>query len=182
MKNYKCIILLLILSFVFTLSCSHDILDEIDTDPNNPTDVSVDFILPIAQIRCVHDFLGGGGARYISSYVEHHCNVHVNPYWPERGTGQFNQAYTILRDTKMIIEKGTEENKWTHVGIAQVIKALTLGTLTDIFGDVPYTEALQGSENRNPSYDSQEMIYGELFQILDDAIANLSKEAVVNPG
>ena len=182
MKSYKYIILLFILSIVSSLSCTHDIFDEIDTDPNNPTEVPVDFILPIAQVRCVHDFLGGGGARYISSYVEHHTNVHLNPYWPDRGTGQFNQAYNILNDTKIIIDKGSEEEKWTHVGIAQVIKALTLATLTDIFGDVPYTEALQGSDNRNPKYDSQEMIYGELFQILDDAIANLSKQAAVNPG
>jgi hypothetical protein len=182
MKNYKYLILLLILSIVFPISCSDDILDEIDTDPNNPTEVPVDFILPIAQVRCVHDFIGGYGARSISSYVEHHCSVHLNPLWPEWATGQFNQAYSILNDTKIIIDKGSEEEKWTHVGIAQVIKALTLGTLTDIFGDVPYTEALQGSDNRNPKYNSQEMIYGELFQILDDAIANLSKQAVVNPG
>lgn len=181
MKNYKYILLQLILSIVFSLSCSDDIFDEIDTDPNNPTEVPVDFILPIAQVRCVHDFLGGTGARYISSYVELHCSVHLNPLFPDRGTSQFNTAYTILQDTKIIIEKGSEESKWTHVGIAQVIKALTLGTLTDIFGDVPYSEALQGSDNRNPKYDSQEKIYTQLFQILDDAIMNLGKEAVTNP-
>jgi hypothetical protein len=182
MKSYIYKILLSILSIVFLLSCSNDILDEIDTDPNNPTEVSVDYILPIAQIRCVHDFLGGDGARSISSYVEHHCNVHLNPLWPDRSTNQFNQAYSILKDTKIIIEKGSKENKWTHVGIAQVIKAITLGTLTDIFGDVPYSEALNGSDNRNPKYDSQEEIYTELFRILDDAIVNLGKEAVINPG
>ncbi|MBN1926750.1 MAG: SusD/RagB family nutrient-binding outer membrane lipoprotein [Prolixibacteraceae bacterium] len=182
MEKFKYIIFLLILSVTFSTSCSDDVLDEIDRDPNNPTEVSVDFILPGVQVNCIHSFLMGAGARYISSYVEHHCNVHLNPYWPERGTDQFNQAYSILKDVNIIIEKGSEENKWTHVGIAQVIKAITLGTLTDIFGDVPYSEALLGSENRNPEYDSQEAIYSELFLILDDAIKNLSKETVVNPG
>jgi len=182
MKTYKYIFATLFLSILFSLSCSNDILDEIDTDPNNPTSVEVDFILPIAQIRCISDLLGGGGARYISSYVEHHCNVHLNPYWPERGTDQFGNAYTVLKDTKEIIEIGSEKNKWTHVGIAQVIHSIALATLTDIFGEVPYSEALQGSSNRNPKYDTQEEIYDRIFQILDDAILNLGKTSASNPG
>lgn len=178
----KYIITTFFLIILFSSSCSNDILDEIDTDPNNPTSVEIDFILPIAQIRCISDLLGGTGARYISSYVEHHCNVHLNAYWPERGTAQFGEAYTVLKDTKEIIEIGSEKQKWTHVGIAQVIHAIALAALTDIFGDVPYSEALQGSNNRNPKYDTQEEIYDRLFQILDDAILNLEKTSTSNPG
>lgn len=182
MRSNKYLILLLIISVIFFISCSKDILDRIDTDPNNPTSVEVDFILPIAATRCFHDLLGGVGARFIGSYVEHFCNVHLNPYFPDRGTSQFNQAYTVLKDTKEIIDRGTDEGKWIHVGIAQIIHAMALSTLTDVFGDVPYSEALQGSEDRNPVYDSQESIYNKLFQILDDAILNLSKNDGINPG
>ena len=132
MKNYKYAILLLILSIIFSVSCSKDIFDKIDTDPNNPTSVEVDFILPIAEARCFHDLIAGEGARYISSYVEHFCNVHLNAYFPDRGTSQFNQAYTVLKDTKEIIDRGSEENKWVHVGIAQVIHAIALATLRSL--------------------------------------------------
>src|SRR5690554_1525076 len=182
MKKLIYISIIFISGIFLQTACTHDIFDEIDTDPNNPTAVEVDFILPIAQVRCVHDLLAGNGARYISSYIEHHCNVHLNAYWPDRGTSQFNLAYTVLKDTKEIIDIGSEQNKWVHVGIAQVIHALALSTLTDIFGDVPYTEALQGSEFRNPVYDSQESIYNNIFQILDEAIANLAKQAINTPG
>ena len=62
------------------------------------------------------------------------------------------------------------------------ISNVRLGTLTDIFGDVPYSEALQGSVNRNPHFDSQEDIYDLLFIMLVDAIADFQKDEVTNPG
>jgi hypothetical protein len=68
------------------------------------------------------------------------------------------------------------------VGIAQVIQAIALGTMTEIFGEIPWTEALQGSDNRNPKYDSQESIFNAIFTSLDEAIVNFSKDAPQNPG
>ena len=62
MKKYK-YLALFILGIVFTWSCSDDTLDEIDTDPNNPTDVPIDFILPNAQINMVNDFFGGSSSH-----------------------------------------------------------------------------------------------------------------------
>ena len=179
MKNIKYI---LFLSIVFTLSCSQDQFDEIDTDPNNPTYVPVEFIIPSAQIKMVHSFYGSSSATAISTYVEHTCNVHPEKMELNRKTGIWDVGYAILNDTKMIIKQASEENAWTHVGIAQIIQAFTLGTMTDIFGDIPWTEALKSSDNRNPKYDSQESIYNELFKMLDDAIANLAKPVVKNPG
>jgi len=182
MKNFKFIIQLFIIS-VLSFSCSNDALDEIDTDPNNPTSVSVDLLLPNAEINMVNDIFAGNSAKYISTYVEHTCNVHLNPMLPEdTNTTLWNKSYSIMMDCKDIIEKGEEGEYWTHVGIAKVVYAFVLGTLTDIFGDVPYSEALLGSDNRNPNYDSQEDIYNALLEMLDGAIADFGKEEISSPG
>ena len=182
MKKYRYIIQVFIIS-VLSFSCSNDALDGIDTDPNNPTDVSVDLLLPNAEINMVNDIFAGTSARYITTYVEHTCNVHLNPMLPEdTNTALWNKSYSILMDCQDIIEKGTEGEYWTHVGIAKVVFAFVLGNLTDIFGDVSYTEALQGSDNRNPNYDSQEDIYDALQEMLDDAITDFQKNEISNPG
>lgn len=179
MKNIRYI---LFLSIFFLLSCSQDKLDEIDTDPNNPVYVPSEFVIPSAEIKMLQNFFESGSATAISTYVEHTCNVHPEKMELNRKTGIWNDGYSILKDTKRIIDQSSKEEAWTHVGIAQVVQAFTLGTMTEIFGDIPWTEALQGSNNRNPKYDTQESVYNALFQMLDDAIANLSKTALTNPG
>lgn len=173
---------ILILSILLSFSCSEKILDEIDTDPNNPTSVPVSYIIPTAQIKMVNSLFGGATATAISTYVEQTCNVHPEKMDIIRKTGLWDVGYQILKDSKQIIDKGTEENLWVHVGIGQVIEAFTLGTLAEVFGDIPWTEALLGSENRNPHYDTQESIYNAIFKALDDAITNFSKTSVSNPG
>ncbi len=182
MKIYRIIIQIFIIS-VLSSSCSNDTFDEIDTDPNNPTNVSVDLLLPNIEAGMLNNVFSGISARYITTYVEHSCNVHLNPMLPEdTNTSLWNNSYSILMDCKDIIEKGEEGEYWMHVGIAKVIYAFVLGTLTDIFGDVPYAEALQGSDNRNPNYDSQEDIYDALLAMLDNAIADFEKDEISNPG
>ena len=180
MKNIKYIIFQLFLS-ILLVSCSQDKFDEIDTDPNNITSVGVDNVLPSAQVKYFCSMCGSTTATAISTYVEHSCNVHAEAMEVNRKTGLFSTAYGTLRDTKEIIEQGTAEESWIHVGIAQVIQAFALGMLTDCFGEVPWTEALLGSDNRNPVYDTQESIYDDLFDMLDNAIVNLSKSAA-DPG
>ena len=52
--------------------------------------------------------------------------------------------------------------------------ATTLGMATDLFGDMPFSEAFRGDENiLTPGLITQEEIYDTLFTILDDAIADL---------
>lgn len=180
MKNSKYTIFQLFIS-ILLVACSQDKFDEIDTDPNNITSVGVNNILPSAQVKLFNSMCGSGTATAIGTYVELCCNVHGEKMEVNRKTGLFGTAYGTLRDTKEIIDQGTKEGAWIHVGIAEVVQAYTLGILTDVFGEVPWAEALLGSDNRNPKYDSQESIYSALFAMLDDAITNLSKSAP-NPG
>lgn len=182
MKKYSNIAQLVLVIILFW-SCSYDELDRIDTDPNNPTNVPIDLLLPQVEINMVNDVFGGSTARFITTYTEHTANVHLNPMRPDgTNTALWNESYDIMMDLKIIIEKGSAEGKWVHVGIAKTVYAFVLGTLTDVFGEVPYSEALQGSDNRNPHYDSQEAVYDALFTMLDEAVADFQKQEVIGPG
>ena len=46
------------------------------------------------------------------------------------------------------------------------MRAFLVQEMTDLWGDMPFTEAGKGSENLTPKYDSQQVIYDSLFASL----------------
>lgn len=167
----------------FLPSCSDDILDEINENPNAPTDVPISLLLPQATISTIHGVAGDGGGEYACFFVEHNTNVHLNPRLPFNvNNNVWNSTYFTLKDLRIIIEKGSEggseEGNYAAVGIAKILYAYTLSVGTDFFGEMPHTEALQGSEGRSPAFDDQQTIYAFLQQTLDEAIADLDRESI----
>ncbi len=65
----------------------------------------------------------------------------------------------------------------TYSGIARVLEAQAIMTLTDFYGDVPYSQAFQGLKTTAPAYDKQADIYTAIFQLLTDARAKLLLKA-----
>ena len=70
----------------------------------------------------------------------------------------------------------------TMPGIAKILSAFCLGIATDYWGDIPYSDALQGSSKFQPAYDKQEDIYKTIQQLLDDGIVDINKNTGVKPG
>jgi len=64
-----------------------------------------------------------------------------------------------------------------QIATARIMKAYMFWTLTDRWGDMPYFEALQGSQNLSPKYDTQEAIYKDLLKELKEAIAQFQPGA-----
>jgi hypothetical protein len=64
-----------------------------------------------------------------------------------------------------------------QIAIARILKAYIYWTITDRWGDVPYSEALQG--NPNVAFDTQESIYKDLITELTEAIAQFTTGATI---
>lgn len=165
------------------LSCSDDLLDEINNNPNAPTDVPISLLLPQATISTIHGVAGDGGGEFASFFVEHATNVHLNPRMPFNVNGTvWGNTYSTLKDLRTVIEKGSEggseEGQYIAVGMAKVLYAYTLSVGTDFFGEMPHSQALQGSANRAPEFDDQQTLYTFLQQTLDEAIADLAKPSI----
>ncbi len=164
-------------------SCTDDILDDINKNPNSPTDVPISLLFPHALINTIHGVAGDGAGEYASFFVEHATNVHLNQRLPENvSTTVWTRVYSNLNDLQTIIEKGSEggneEGQFAAVGIAKILYAYTLSVGTDLFGAMPHSEALQGSLNRTPAFDDQQTIYTFLHQLLDQAIADLDRPSI----
>ncbi len=180
------------LQYIFTLFFSALILfsceygDE-NVDPTRPSAEKVDLnlILPAAQAQAA--FNNMAAAARLSGIIMQHFDgfdAQQNDYTiyniDENALDGFwnNGLYGgVMKDCKVMIEKGTLEENPHYVGIAKVLMAHALGTATSIWGDVPYTEALKGQEILKPTYDSQESVYGSVQTLLDEAIVELEKPA-----
>ncbi|MBL0144805.1 MAG: SusD/RagB family nutrient-binding outer membrane lipoprotein [Chitinophagaceae bacterium] len=72
-----------------------------------------------------------------------------------------------LYDAKNILNKSTSDVEKAAV---RILKAYIFSTITDRWGDVPYSEALNGVI---PKYDTQESIYKDLLKELSEAAVQL---------
>lgn len=178
-----------------TSSCSDDALDEIDTNPNDPQDVSISLLMPQVTVNIPTAVHGVDLAWYSSVFVRHTAGVHAQLQEADRRSNLedptlmnnvWNNIYAgVLPDLNYIIQKGSEggseEGSFISVGIAKVLKAYTLSVATDAWGRVPYAQSGLGVENRTPVFDPQEEIYNQIFELLDEAIVDLSMGGL-NPG
>lgn len=184
------IILLAVFAASSTLySCSENQMDEVNKNVDNPIDVQAKFLLTDVLTRTAFSNVGGDLNTYLASYVEHEVGTHNQLWNAEHRISQpqlastFNNSwdniYNVLRDANIIIEKcsdgGSEVGNYTTLGIGQVMAAYNLALLTDMFGDVPYSEALDPFGNKTPKLDKQEELYKQIMTYLDEALVNLPK-------
>jgi len=89
----------------------------------------------------------------------------------------WNTAYVnCITQAKLAQEKADQEVNPRLKGAMQVIEAHCMGTVTSLWGDVPYSEIDIHSKNLTPKYDSQASVYARLQALLDDAITNLNSQ------
>lgn len=188
MKKYKVILVLLIASISLS-SCSEDKMDDINKNVNNPTDVPTRFAITDAMTKTAFSNTGSDLSFYTGIYVE--LNAGAAPgqmYNAETRNGEpisqttynnsWNSQYQTMYNLKLIIDKcttGNEKGNYTTLGIAQVLYAYNLALLTDMYGDVPFSEAFQPGVVYQPKLDRQEDLYKIVFATLEDAIVNLEK-------
>ncbi|MBU2904341.1 SusD/RagB family nutrient-binding outer membrane lipoprotein [Arenibacter algicola] len=166
-----------------SFSCSEDTLTEIDTNPNIVNDAPLNSLLPQLIIAYSNEIVGAAAAVQAGSISEQTSGVlGFNSYTDLEGASAqaWENGYLMLNDLEFMRNKAMQSEAWTYAGIAEVLKAFTLTTLIDLYGDIPYYEALQ-SEIRNPKFDAHETLYAEIHSILDNAISNLGKVDTAMP-
>ncbi len=189
---------LLSLLAVFALgsSCTKE-FDKMNTDPNNPTAIGSQFLLPFAIETSVDRYWGGRTRferlnldgmmlwmQYLSRniYSNEGDNYGVSPALNNNNWKAFyNEG--LLNFQRIIVQSGEggKVPNTNYEGIALVMRSWVFSLLTDTFGAIPYTDALKGSEGTPvyaPTYDSQEAVYAAL---LDDLELANEKLAVGGP-
>jgi hypothetical protein len=173
--------LLTIILFLSVSSC--DLFDlDVNTDPNNPAQASLELLLTNAELDGMSTFAGNlndaaHGFVGITTNTDdfNMTNASWNATWNFLYSGPLN-------DLERIIMAAEEQGNNPHyLGVAQVLKAYYFSLMVDLWGDVPYSEAFRGdAENKAPGYDDDAAIYADLFSLLDKALANFELTSPVD--
>lgn len=193
MLNFKMFITMkkyIILLFAFAIVSSCSDLTDLNTDSKNPTVVPAKNLVSNATVE-LFDFMSSTNVNEnnLRLWAQHWAQVSYsdesNFELTERSVHErtFRTLYsTVIRDVRdaaVLINDDTfisDENKANQLAIIDVIEVTAMSILVDIFGDVPYSEALD-SDNVTPAYDNDADIYTELFSKLNAAIAALNGSA-----
>lgn len=185
----KKIFIYLALPILLVGSACSSFVEGINESPNSPTAVNNALLLTSAQLATFSVY-SGQLARLSSVLTQHSAGtdfqfVNIANYTILEGdnVNEWENIYSkCVVNENLIIEQAGDANPY-YRGIAKIMKAMALGVATDLWGDVPNREAAQGlvgPEFYNPSYDAQEMVMGDIQTLLDEGIADLSKESTSN--
>ena len=155
----KHLILLMSAAFIGLTACTEDTLDTINKDNEHPNPETVAASLQLTEAIMATGFstVSGDYAFYLSSLNEQEIGVGNNQMmraelrnaseWAASTTfnNVWNATYGNLMNIRQMISKITNEvpgneGQYDLLGMAQVLEALNFGVLTDMHGDIPYSE------------------------------------------
>jgi hypothetical protein len=155
---------------VLALGACDQGLTGINDNPNAPTDVGAEYLLPQAIRAAVEqEYQSFMMLSHTSIWPQHTSQVQylaeeIGQVRPGTMQGWWDGFYAgYLEDTKLVIEKGQDGGKSNIEGVGFVWKAWLYSQLTDLYGDIPYSEALQGADNITPAYDTQQEVYAGMI-------------------
>ena len=181
MKQIKYLFLITI-GTCLMISCNKQIQEK-QLDPNNPTSVPPGLILGtvLTDISGTGSEGGLGGINSwdnVQAWNQYHCQNYDyygnNIYsWTN---GSFN-PYLVIKNVIQMEKEATSRgalNVNPYEAVGRFIRAYYFYNTTSLFGDVPLTEALQGSNNSKPAYTPQEQVFQYVLNELDTANTDLA--------
>lgn len=172
MKKY---IITTLSAALFFASCDTVDFGDKNANINGPANIDAAGLMTGAIL----DYSNNAGRIYLTNptlYVQYQTqNVYLDETrysdvaqdWSEyyvRDFGNVSLLINFLSDpanvTPAVLAEGSLNNQ---LGVAKILRAIFTKRITDMYGDIPYSEAAKGLKGFNPVYDSQESIYKSLI-------------------
>ena len=160
-----------------------------NVNPNGSSSVATGTLISTIQTRLGNNLfatIGTGTAPTAETLSGFYCQYFGETTYPgaslyARSQNAEAPTYSgILYDCKVVINRNTDPatmaeaansgSNASQAAMTRIMKAYIFWTLTDKYGDLPYSEALQGAGNLTPKYDTQESIYKDLLKEVTEAV------------
>ncbi|QEC44416.1 SusD/RagB family nutrient-binding outer membrane lipoprotein [Pseudobacter ginsenosidimutans] len=189
--NNKIFLWLLCVLMIASAGCSKSAFLDINENPNNPLDVPPNVLLSSATYTTA--FANANElSRVASLLIQHNAGVANQAVGFDiyNLDGNFDNSWNFeiyagaLPAIQALIDKtDTTGLGPNYAGIGKILKAYLLAMATDLWGDVPYSQAGYGLKFQQPRFDKQEDIYQgnaslgiqSLFDLVKAGIADLKK-------
>ena len=152
---------------------------DINKDPYAVTDLNLSQLLTAVEYEISASFAEGSylNANF-SAYTQHTVSREIDNYAlvPSYSTlgNTWNNIYIYgIKNADALIEESNKANLSYYAGIGRVLRVYAYMNLTDLFGDVPYSEAnVPGIEF--PKADKSADIYNALLVELNQALSDFA--------
>jgi len=174
MRVYS-ILYLVLFAMIFS-SCTKD-FKEINTNNNSPSTTRPEYHFTEAITQTAYAYQENAFARRPAALGRYITLVRNNDYETFRWTSvDWNDIYQRAMIIKTMQQEAATSAQPVYVATGNILMAFNISYLTDLYGDVPFSKALQSVETGNikPAYDRQQDIYMSLLQMLKDANQQLS--------
>ncbi len=166
------------ISLILTVSsCSEGWLD-INTNPNSLPTATPSFVFTNALNTSSTNIINFNelGSYWAGLWTQSSSYI-LSPaqFGYQFTNGDFNYwdgIYDNLQDYQYVINNADATDQKYFKGPAKIMKAYLFQALVDMYGDIPYTDALKGVEQLAPKLDNQKTVYESLITSLDEAIAD----------
>lgn len=156
-------------------ACDKD-FEEVNVNPNSPEAVSSSLLLPNVIRNTTNQIAGNawGLGNLVMQYTAKIQFTNEDRYNWGPQSNPYNTFYGALRDINNIVELSGTANQKNYVGVAKVMRAHLFAYMTDVYGEIPYSDAIQAKAGVNyPKFDSQESVYKGILVELEEANAML---------
>lgn len=171
----------LAVGLMFASSC--DSFLDVNNDPNNPNKVPAEKVFPAAVVSTAsvvggdYAILGGIWSQYWTQSNSANQYKSIDTY--DLRTTDFQNRWAelyagALNDYKYVKDQATATGDGNLNLMATVMEAYTYQVLTDLYDEIPFTEALQGSKNITPAFDPGQTVYDGLIVRINEALAKAS--------
>ncbi|MFD1468333.1 SusD/RagB family nutrient-binding outer membrane lipoprotein [Hymenobacter caeli] len=184
----------LVVAALATVGCSPNSFLDVNVSPNNTSTVPPSVQLPTITIGTGF-VVGNTLGRDADLFIQHYAGIANQPQTEDKYVinGNYdneweNDLYTYNLNGSQTLIASTQATSPAYAGIAKLIKAYNFALTTDLWGDVPYSQALQGLTTIHPTFDKQQDIYEgatgvqSLFDLVREGLADLDKPSALTPG
>lgn len=180
MKKIR-IIICAFIAITSVVGCTSD-FKELNTDPNNATVIPGDLLLGTTQrvyMNVMHGVLGGAGGDMGSIWAQLWTKVQYNDeerYVPRRGVIDdiWSTTYaSVISEADAMEDLAIADGNTNLQAAAMIMKASAFQFLTELYGPIPFTEAVTPGVLQ-PAYDDEATVFEGVIQMYTDA-ANLLK-------
>lgn len=185
----KVLLIIVLFSIGFIVSCTKN-FEELNTDTKNPTDVPGNYVFSNVEYRMSYHMttcnVNVGIFNMMAQYItETTYDDEANWNLPNRrisdnffrrvysDLNQLKTAKTLIAKENAIGDEAIAEQK-NRIAIIDMLSAYMYQVAVDIWGDVPYSEALDPN-NPHPKYDDDAAIYDSLIAKVQNALTTLDE-------
>lgn len=158
-------------------ACNTDDITSVNDNPNAPTTVEPRFLMPAIAHEGVEAVMGypSVSLEWANPWVQHYASLQYGYTDRYETPADFSDEYWDLfwldpiPDAQTMVELGREQGAPNVEAVGLVMKSYLFQAVTDIWGDVPYSEAARPDSTIAPVYDPQQEIYDGILSDLKAA-------------